>query len=162
MRCLFAGNEEGFVRWTNAILLLSFAAAAFAAPQESFPANLKQDIASGNQAWVDGLKSGDAKLAASSYGPDAVHCGADGACVTGQAAAIALYQSVIDKFGRATGGFVRSESLHVDHDLAYESGYAEARFPNANMRRGRFSTVWKLQPDGHWKIFRNMSLPPAP
>lgn len=143
-------------------LVFAVVATGFAAPQEAFPPKLKQDIAAGNQAWVDGLKSGDAKLAASSYGPDAVHCGADGACVTGQSAAIALYQSVIDKFGRATGALVRSESLHVDHDLAYESGYSEAHFPNGNARRGRFSTVWKLQPDGHWKIFRNMSLPPAP
>jgi ketosteroid isomerase-like protein len=72
------------------------------------------------------------------------------------------YKEVIAKFGRATSGFVRSETLHVDHDLAYESGYAEAHFLNGAVRKGRFSTVWKLQDDGHWKIFRNISLPAAP
>jgi ketosteroid isomerase-like protein len=59
-------------------------------------------------------------------------------------------------------GFVRSETLHVDHDLAYESGYSEARFPHGLVLKGRFSTVWKRQGDGHWKIFRNISLPAAP
>ena len=53
-------------------------------------------------------------------------------------------------------------SVRVDHDLAYESGYAEAHFANGMVRNGRFSTVWKIQGDGHWKIFRNLSLPPAP
>jgi ketosteroid isomerase-like protein len=72
------------------------------------------------------------------------------------------YKEVIAQFGRATSAFVRSETLHVDHDLAYESGYAEARFLNGAVCRGRFSTVWKRQDDGHWKIFRNISLPAAP
>jgi len=62
----------------------------------------------------------------------------------------------------ATDAFVRSEPLRVDHDLAYESGYAEAHFANGMVSQGRYSTVWKIQSDGHWKIFRNLSLPPAP
>jgi len=39
----------------------------------------------------------------------------------------------------------------ADHDLAYESGYAEAHFLNGVVRKGRFSTVWKRQSDGQWK-----------
>ena len=126
------------------------------------PANLKKDIDAGNQAWVDGLKAGDANRIISSYSQDSVNCNAAGDCVKGPMAVAAQYKEVIARFGRATSGFVRSETLHVDHDLAYESGYAEAHFPNGAIRKGRFSTVWKLQDDGHWKIFRNVSLPAAP
>jgi uncharacterized protein (TIGR02246 family) len=126
------------------------------------PANLKQDIAAGNQGWVDGLKAGDADRIASCYAPDAVNCSAGGECVKGVPAVAEQYKKVIAEFGRATDGTVRSETLRVDHDLAYEAGYAEAHFAGGKVRRGRFSTVWKLQPDGHWKIFRNMSLPAAP
>lgn len=124
------------------------------------PPNLENDVSAGNQEWIDGLKAGTAERAVASYSQDAVFCNATGDCVKGPASIAALYKEVIAKFGRATDAYVRSDSLRVDHDLAYESGYAEAHFPNGVARRGRYSTVWKLQSDGHWKIFRNMSLSP--
>jgi len=133
-------------------------ATALAAPKTE----LKKDLEAGNQAWVVGLKTGNADLIAAAYADDSIHCSAAGDCVRGREAAAGQYKDVIAKFGRATDAFVRSESLRVDHDLAYESGYAEAHFANGMVRNGRFSTVWKIQGDGHWKIFRNLSLPPAP
>ncbi len=123
------------------------------------PPNLEKDVSTGNQEWIDGLKAGNADHVVSSYAEDSVFCSAAGDCVKGQVAIAALYKDVISKFGRAMGASVRSAALRVDHDLAYESGDAEAHFNNGVVRKGRFSTVWKLQPDGHWKIFRNMSLP---
>ena len=137
------------------MLILTIACAAT-------PPELKRDIEAGNQAWVVGLKTGNADLVAAAYADDSVHCSAAGDCVKGREAAAAQYSDVITRFGRATDAFVRSESLRVDHDLAYESGYAEAHFANGMVRQGRFSTVWKIQSDGHWKIFRNLSLPPVP
>jgi ketosteroid isomerase-like protein len=139
---------------------LLFSVCACAA--EDLAANLRNDIDAGNQAWVDGLKAGDANHIVSSYSQDSINCNAAGDCVKGPMAVAAQYKEVIARFGRATGGLVRSGTLRVDHDLAYESGYAEARFLNDVVPRGRFSTVWKLQDDGHWNIFRNISLPAAP
>jgi ketosteroid isomerase-like protein len=95
----------------------------------------------------------------SSWEPASVNCNAGGDCVKGLMAVAAQYNDVVAKFGRAASGSVRSERLHVDHDLAYESGYAEAHFVSGALLRGRFSTVWKRQADRHWKIFRNLSLP---
>jgi ketosteroid isomerase-like protein len=123
------------------------------------PPNLREDIAAANQAWVDGLKIADANHIVLGYSQDSVNCSVTGECVKGTAAIVAQYQQVIASFGRATSASVHTEALRVDHDLAYESGYAEAHFSNGAVRKGRFSTVWKLQPDGHWKVFRNMSLP---
>ena len=125
------------------------------------PPGARRDIAAGNQAWIDGLEAGDAVRAASAFAPDAVSCGASGTCASGIAAIRAGYRDLIARLGRATAAVVRSEALRVDHDLAYESGYSEARFPHGAVHRGRFSTVWKLEPGGHWKILRNMGLPPA-
>jgi ketosteroid isomerase-like protein len=142
---------------TSALLL-----AACAREGAQLPTNLRKDIDAGNQAFVDGLKAGDADHIISSYSEDSVNCNSAGVCVRGTIAAALQYKDVITKFGRAASGFVRSETLHVDHDLAYESGYAEEHFLNGAVRSGRFSTVWKLQDDGHWKIFRNVSLPSAP
>ena len=130
-----------------------------AAPAALLPANLRQDIDVGNQAWIDGLEAGDPDHAVAGFAADAVSCGASGECASGTAAIAAVYRDVLARFGRATNASVRSEMLHVDHDLAYESGAAGAHFPHGHLLAGRFSTVWKLQPDGHWKIYRNMSLP---
>ena len=127
----------------------------------NLPANLKHDIDAGNQEWIDGLKAGDAEKIAAIYAPDAVNCNPQGDCVKGPAAVADQYRKVIAKFGHADSGMVRGSALHVDGDLAYESGYAEAHFPGGAVLRGRYSTVWKRQADGHWKIFRNMSLPDA-
>jgi uncharacterized protein (TIGR02246 family) len=154
-------DEEGeTVRWIHLFLILGSAAALDG--RQPAPAGPEKDVAAGNQAWVEGLKAGDADAVVAVYARDCVHCSAAGDCVSGPDAAAAQYREVIAKLGRATSAFVRSEALRVDHDLAYESGYAEAHFPGGAVRKGRFSTVWKLQGDGHWKIFRNMSLPPPP
>ncbi len=123
------------------------------------PPKLAQDVKAGNQDWIEGLKVGDADRIAASYSSDSVFVNAAGDCVRGPAAIAALYREVMAKFGRATEAFVRSDALRADHDLAFESGFAEARFANGAVRRGRYSTVWKLQADGRWKIVRNMSLP---
>ena len=146
----------------NRTLLLGASLLVFTTAFAATPSELEHDLKEGNQAWVVGLKTGNADLIAAAYMDDAVNCGASGDCVKGREAAAAQYRDVIAKFGHATDAFVRSESLRVDHDLAYESGYAEAHFPNGMVRQGRFSTVWKIQGDGHWKIFRNLSLPAAP
>jgi ketosteroid isomerase-like protein len=145
------------VCFTSALLLT-----ACAREGVKLPTNLRKDIDAANQAFVDGLKAGDADHIISSYSEDSVNCNPAGDCVRGATAAALQYKEVITKLGRATSGFVRSETLHVDHDLAYESGYAEEHFLNGAVRSGRFSTVWKLQSDGHWKIFRNVSLASSP
>ncbi len=124
------------------------------------PPNLQEDVRTGNQEWIDGLKAGDTERIVRAYAQDAVFCGATGDCIKGPAAIAEQYKAVLAKYGRATEATVHSAGLRVDHDLAYESGDAEAHFPNGVVRKGRFSTVWKLQPDGHWKIFRNLSLAP--
>ncbi len=141
-------------------LLLAFASVSASAA--TLPPNLRRDIDAGNRAWLEGLEAGDATRIVAAYASDSVNCTADGQCVRGPAATEEQYENMIRKYGRAKGGFVHSETLHVDHDLAYESGTAEALFANGVKRSGRFSTVWKRQRDGHWKIFRNLSLPAAP
>jgi ketosteroid isomerase-like protein len=122
------------------------------------PPNLRRDINAGSRAWVDGLRRGDASQVVESYAQDSIYCNWKGDCVKGPVALAARYKEILDKFGKADDATVRSETLHVDHDLAYESGYSEARFSGGALVAGRFSTVWRLQPDGHWRIFRNMSL----
>ena len=144
------------MRWMIGVLLVSCAFAA------DLPANLRKDVDAGNQAWVDGLKAGDPDHVVLGFAEDSVDCNPAGDCLKGPIAETTKYKALLARLGRATRAFVRSEALRVDHDLAYESGYAEAHFADGTVLKGRFCTVWKLQSDGHWKIFRNLPLPPAP
>ncbi len=124
----------------------------------SLPASLRADVDAGNREWIEGFKAGDAALMTRSYAPDGLFCGPTGECIKGAAAIEAHYQDVLRRFGHAASASVRSAALRVDGDLAFESGRAEARFSDGRTLQGRFSTVWKRQTDGHWKIFRNLSL----
>lgn len=158
MRFIFSAVHRNLFLSASLALILAGCAAAPA----SLPANLRHDIDAANQEWVEGLKSGNVDQVVASYADDGVNCSPSGDCVKGTGAIAAGYEKLLDEYGPATTGFVRSGSLSVDHDLAYESGYAEIHFPDGTNFHGRYSTVWKLQPDGHWKIFRNVSLPSAP
>lgn len=124
----------------------------------SLPPNLEDDVRSANQDWVEAYKAGDAARMAAPYADDAVFCTAAGQCVKGPAAITVLYRERLAKSGPAIAGSISSDGLRVDHDLAYESGAAELRFRDGKVAAGRFSTVWQLRPNGHWKILRNMSL----
>ncbi len=126
--------------------------------RQGVPPGLRRDVAGGNRDWGAGLKAGDARLIARSYAPDGVFCGATGDCIRGSDAITAHYEDVVHRLGRAVDASVESAALRVDGDLAYESGRARAVFPGGRVLQGRYSTVWKRQPDGHWKIFRNMAL----
>src|SRR5690349_8430038 len=120
-----SGSPGSISAWREGLLALGASMLVFTTALAATPPELKRDLEAGNQGWVDGLKAGDADLVAAAYAEDSVNCSATGDCVKGREAAVAQYKAVIAKFGRATDAFVRSESLRVDHDLAYESGYAE-------------------------------------
>src|SRR3954449_7847765 len=48
--------------------------------------DLQAAVTAGNQAWINGMRSGDAAVAASAFAADAINCSADGQCVTGVSA----------------------------------------------------------------------------
>lgn len=125
---------------------------------DTVPAALLRDVRAGNQAWIDGLEAGDAARVAASYASDAIFCTAGGSCLTGRSAIADHYATTLKQLGRAISASVHSAALRVDGDLAYESGAAQATFANGQAVSGRYSTVWKREADGHWRIIRNMSL----
>ena len=123
--------------------------------------DLQAAVTAGNQAWINGMRSGDAALAASAFATDAVNCSADAQCVTGIAAITSQMRSRLASYGRAQTATVTPASIVRDRDLAYEWGSSELFFGGGQIIRGRYVTVWQRQPGGGWKIVRNMSLPMA-
>ncbi len=120
----------------------------------------KRDIAAGNQAWIDGMKTGNARQIAATYAEDAVDCGPTGECIQGRAAIERQLASRSQKLGRAVSASVTSKGSVQQGDFVYEWGQAEASFAHAAPVSGRYLTVWRKQADGHWQIFRNMPIPP--
>jgi uncharacterized protein (TIGR02246 family) len=125
----------------------------------SIDPNARHDIDAGNQAWIDGMKTGDAAAISATYADDAVDCGPTGECEKGRAAIEAHLKARSSALGHADSGTVTSAGSVEEGQLVYEWGQAQATFPGGKEVSGRYLTVWRREPDGHWKIFRNMSIP---
>ena len=138
--------------------LLAAAACCFAQSGRIDPA-ARKDIDAGNRAWVEAMKQGTAAMVAATYAEDAVDCPPAGECIRGRAAIQAYFQDRMAKFGRARTAAVTSLGSVQQGDFVYEWGRAEAVSENGQKLSGRYLTAWRKQPDGWWKIFRNMPIP---
>ncbi len=141
------------------VLLAPLVDLSSARGDESPDARLRACVDAGNQGWVDGLEAGDARPIAAAYDDEGLDCTGAGECLKGRAAVEAHYAARIAKLGRAVSAEVRSKQIVRDGDYAYEWGRAEASFAGGKKIEGRYLTVWRLQKDGAWKIFRNVPLP---
>jgi ketosteroid isomerase-like protein len=63
------------------------------------------------------------------------------------------------KFGKADSASVTSIGSVQQGRFVYEWGQAEASFPGGRKIADRYLTAWQEQPDGSWKIFRNLVIP---
>jgi uncharacterized protein (TIGR02246 family) len=149
------------LRLALAIVSLSVAFAAGVALAGQ-PDALHGAVQKANAEWADAMKTGDATVIAAPYADDAVFVLADGKVVNGRANIEAMYRDGFTKGGVASDTKITSTSLVRDGDLAYESGSADVtvvRQGRSITRGGRYLTVWRAQPDGSWKIVRNLVLP---
>ncbi len=141
-----------------AVLVLLLSTACFARTQTIEPA-ARKGIDAGNQAWIDGVKAGEAAPIAATYAADAVDCGPTGECVRGRVAIEQEIKGLIAKRGRAKGAQVSSVGSVQQGDFVYEWGQAEASFASGSKLVERYLTVWHREADGSWKIIRNMVIP---
>lgn len=137
------------------LLLFSTALVAQSGPTS---ATAKAGVDAGNQAWIDGMKTGNFAQIIATYADDAVDCGPTGECLKGRAQ---IEQHIKEgaKHGRATSAIVHSWGSTQQEDFVYEWGKAEATFANGQKLAEPYLTVWQKQKDGTWKIFRNMVIP---
>ncbi|HEU5451514.1 MAG TPA: DUF4440 domain-containing protein [Terriglobales bacterium] len=129
------------------------------AARKDIEASARKDIEAGNQAWVDGMKAGSMAGVVATYEDDAVDCSPAGECVTGRDAIAQFMNERIAKLGKATSALVTSAGSVQQGDFVYEWGRARAEFSRHRSVAGRYLTAWRRQPDGSWKIFRNISIP---
>jgi ketosteroid isomerase-like protein len=118
-----------------------------------------RQIDAGNQAWIDGMKQGKVALIAATYALDAVDCSREGDCIRGRSAIEEHMKEGMAKLGKADVASVISMGSVQQGRFVYEWGQAHAHFPSGKNIVDRYLTAWQQQPDGTWKIFRNLVIP---
>jgi len=151
------------IRGVLALLVaVSTLRSASAGPPGSGDAALDKAIAAANSEWGPAMKAGDVDPIVRPYEEDGVFVTIDGSSIRGRAAIGDFYRERFRKNGLALGTKIAPRRVVVDGKLAYEWGYGEVTVrkdgkPATN--GGPYLTVWRRQPDGSWKILRNVILP---
>lgn len=151
MRTETTGKLTGIV-----LLLCCVACAAQSKPIDS---EARRQIDAGNQVWIDGMKQGNVALLVPGNTVDAVDCSADGTCIRGRAALEKQMKQEMAESGKADSASVVSVGAVQQGRYVYEWGQAKAHFANGKSILDRYLTVWQEQPDGTWKVFRNLVMP---
>ena len=133
--------------------------AASSAQTSTITPEAQKAIRKGNQAWINGMKKGDASMIASASADDAVDCSPEGDCARGKAAIAQHLKLRISKFAQAESASVISTGSVQNGQFVYEWGHADATLSNGERFGGRYLTVWRRQLDRSWEIFRNMPIP---
>ena len=144
-----------------AIALLSASTA-----QAAVPTQAALDIDKANADWGLAMQKGDPAGVVAAYAPDAVFCSRDGKCFSGFAAIAAwmVASGATAMASLARKGPMQSAEAHTtrrveDHGYIYEWGQAKMVDAAGKTVAGGYFTIWAKQPDGHWKIFRNIVMP---
>jgi ketosteroid isomerase-like protein len=133
--------------------------AAILVPGQAPTSSARAAVDAGNQAWIDGMKAGDVKRIAATYTDDAVDCSATGECIRGRLQIERHMATELESSGRARSAAVKTWGSTEQAGFIYEWGRAEATFGGGQRLAERYLTAWRKQPDGTWKIFRNMVIP---
>src|ERR1700761_338814 len=129
------------------------------AQSDATTASARAGIDAGNQAWVDGIKAGDVARIIATYADQSLDCGPTGVCFTGKAAIEKHMRAELAKSGKAKSAEAKTWGSTQHGDFFYEWGQAVAEFGSGQKLVDKYLTVWQKQPDGSWKICRNLVIP---
>ena len=100
-------------------------------------------IDAGNQAWIDGVKTGNIALITATYAEDAVDCGPTGECFRGRLQIERHMRTQLTSLGRARAAAVKTWGSSQQGNFVYEWGRAEATFDGGKSLVDKYLTVWQ-------------------
>lgn len=113
-----------------------------------------------NAKWVDELKRGDSTTIASHYSPDAKILISNGEPVTGNGI-LTVWGNII-RAGMTDWKFVTTD-LVGNSDFLIETGTYEMNSADKKLvDKGNYVVIWKMQPDGEWKLYRDVGVSSMP
>jgi uncharacterized protein (TIGR02246 family) len=114
-----------------------------------------------NQDWVKAIQAGDFRRSVEPYAEDAIFITRDGKIMIGPAA-IEKAAQIRSKELRLLDGSLETDDLRAVGSLYYEYGHSALRWqqPDGTIRptAGQFLTIWRHDPDGTWRVIRNLTL----
>lgn len=152
-------RNEAMGRLIGISLLLSFCCSTCLAQSKPIDSDARRQIDAGNQQWVDAMKQGNVAPLVPGNTVDSVDCSPEGKCIRGRAALGEHMKEEMTNLGKADSASVVSMGSVQQGRYVYEWGVAKAHFPNEKSVVDRYLTVWQKQPDGSWKVFRNLVMP---
>lgn len=105
------------------------------------------------------MKTGNIPRIIATYAKDAVDCDSAGECTKGRLSIEQHMTKQLASLGRAHSASVEIWGTSQHGNFVYGWGQAEATFSSGTNLIEKYLTVWQLQADGSWKIFRNMVIP---
>ena len=143
-----AAHDSGRVRLDTAAILSS----------------ARPEIEAANAAWLPGLRQHDAKSIAAPYADSGLFIAGNGAVTRGRDAVARMYEARFPKLRPIRAGGIAQDGLAVlapTRILEWGRGWLEMEPERAGAppvkSGGSYVTVWERQPDGHWRIVRNMA-----
>jgi uncharacterized protein (TIGR02246 family) len=137
-----------------------------AAMAASDPTVVRQAIEAANARFLDAMKSGDTVAMTANYADDAVVMPPGAPAARGRSELMHGFGEMVAS-GSITDMKATTNDVMVAGDLAVETGsYEFTMVPKKGKPvtdKGKYLTVWKRQPDGNWKIVRdidNSDMPP--
>ncbi len=141
------------------VMLLALCCSTCLAQSKPIDSDARRQIDAGNQQWVEAMKQGNVALLVPGNTEDAVDCSPEGKCIRGLPALEQHMTEEMTKLGKADSASVISVGSVQQGRYVYEWGEAKAHFPNGKSIMDRYLTVWQRQPNGAWKVFRNLVIP---
>ena len=132
---------------------------AGASSQAARLAEVRAAIEEGNAAAMRAWTKGDAALFVSSFADDGVELRPDGSVVKGRAKILELVKASMQRLGPGVTLTVRTTNVWLDGDTAYETGKSVYKYTEQGQPKTfetLFTTVWKKQRDGRWKIVADL------
>src|SRR4051812_20936119 len=132
---------------------------SLAAPAPSAAA-VRSAIEAANASFLEAFRRGDKAGLMAAYTEDAVVLMPNAPEWRGTAALDKGYTEFLSQMAFKDGG-VKTEDVIVGGDLAVETGSytwtLEVKSGGEISDKGKYVTVWKRQPDGSWKIVRDIN-----
>ncbi len=123
-------------------------------------AAVRQYIEAANAKFLDAMKRGDSTAAMANYADDAILMMPNTEAWRGRAGMSTGFATFLSQMSLKEGA-ATTQDVMVGGDLAVETGTFEWTLqPKTGKEikdKGKYLTVWKRQPDGSWKIVRDIN-----
>lgn len=111
--------------------------------------------------WISAMKSGSVERIVEPYDRDGMFVTSTGTVISGRDSIAALYRRRLTAIKHISdGAIVRDGVQAVNDSLVYEWGHGGMTFTDTSgvthKSNGPYLTVWRREPDGAWRIIRNL------